>query len=50
VKVEAGGGGGRAPDLGFPRAVDDEADDALMGLEGAGSAQEGGDLGEDGVL
>jgi hypothetical protein len=39
VNIEAGGGGGRGADLGFPEAVGDEVDDALLGLEGPGDAQ-----------
>jgi len=34
VEVAGGGPGGRAPDLGFPQAVGDEVDDALLGLGG----------------
>ena len=50
MKVEAGGGGGRAADLRFPQAVADEVDDALRGLEDPGDAEKGGGLREDGVL
>jgi len=49
VKIAAGGAGGRAADLGFPELLGDEVDDALLGLEGAGDAEEGRGLGEDGV-
>jgi hypothetical protein len=47
VEVAAGGDGGRAPDLGFPQAVGDEVDDALLDLEDPRHAEEGGGLGED---
>jgi hypothetical protein len=50
VKVAAGGAGGRAPDLRLPEPVGDEVDDALLGWEGSGDAEERGGLGEDGVL
>jgi len=38
VKIAAGGGGGRAPDLRGPELFGDEVDDALLGLEGSGDA------------
>ena len=44
VEVADGIGDGRAPDLGFPEAVDDEVDDALLGLEGPRHPEEGGGL------
>jgi len=50
VKVEVGGGGGRAAGQGFREPVGDEADDALLGLEGSGDAEERGRVGEDNVL
>ncbi|MBI4380275.1 MAG: hypothetical protein HY574_03675 [candidate division NC10 bacterium] len=50
MEVAAGGAGGRAPERGIPEAVGYEVDDALLGLEGPGDAQEGSRLGEDGVL
>jgi hypothetical protein len=34
VKVEDGGGGGRASHLRSPELFGDEVDDALLGLEG----------------
>jgi hypothetical protein len=39
VEVAAGVLAGAGADLGFPEAVGDEVDDALLGLEGPGDAQ-----------
>jgi hypothetical protein len=47
VEVAAGGAGWLAANTGFPEAVGDEVDDALLGLEGPRHAEEGGGLGED---
>jgi len=44
VKVEAGGGVRHAADLGLPRAVGDEVDEALLGLEGLRHTEKGGGL------
>jgi len=41
---------GERPTRRFHRPVGDEADDALLGLEGSGDAEERGHLGEDSVL
>ena len=50
MKVAAGGAGGRALDLRGRELLGDEVDDSRLGLEGSRAAQEGGDLGEDGML
>jgi hypothetical protein len=47
VEVAAGGAGWRAADLGFPEAVGNEVDNALLDLEGPRYAEERGRLGED---
>jgi hypothetical protein len=44
VRIAAGGAGGCAPDLGFPEAVGDEVDDALLGLGGPRHAEANGGL------
>ena len=38
MKIAAGGGGGRAPDLRGPELFGNEVDDALLGLEDSGDA------------
>jgi hypothetical protein len=47
VEVAAGRACGRVANPGFPEAVGDEVDDALLGLEGPRHPEEGGGLGED---
>ena len=49
VKVAAAGAGGCAHDLRNSDLFDKDADDALMGLEGLGDAEERGRLDEDEV-
>ena len=50
VEVAARGARKLVPHLRSPEAVGDEVDDALLGSEGSGDAEEGGRPGEDGVL
>jgi hypothetical protein len=50
VKVEDGGGGGRASHLRSPELFGDEMDDALLDLEGPRYADERGRPGEELVL
>ena len=42
LDIAAGGAGGRAPDFRGLELFGDEVDDALLGLEGPGDAQERG--------
>jgi hypothetical protein len=50
VKVAAAGAGGCAHDLRNSGLFDKDADDALLGLEDPGDAEERSRLGEDSVL
>jgi hypothetical protein len=49
VKIAAGGAGGRAPNLRGPKLLGKEVDDAVLGPESPGDAEERGRHGQDEV-